>query len=178
LDPTEPFVQAGQALTERLGLQDAVQFFVGSGLDMPFDDEGFDVVWTQNASMNIPDKARLVAEQRRVLRRGGRLVFQEIFAGRGGDLLCPVPWARDPATSFLVPPEHVRTLLREAGFDERVWLPLTPDERAPATAAAATPVLSAASVVHGPDAVAMEAVSRRNQAEQRVVYLRAVFVRS
>ena len=61
LDPTEPFIQAGQALTERLGLQDAVQFFVGSGLDMPFGNECFDVVWTQNASMNIPDKARLVA---------------------------------------------------------------------------------------------------------------------
>jgi len=91
LDPTEPFIQAGQALTARLGLQDAVQFFVGSGLDMPFGDECFDVVWTQNASMNIPGKARLVAEQRRVLRRGGRLVFQEIFAGPGGDLLCPVP---------------------------------------------------------------------------------------
>ena len=68
LDPTEPFIQAGQALTERLGLQDAVQFFLGSGLDMPFGDERFDVVWNQNASMNIPDKARLVAEQRRVLR--------------------------------------------------------------------------------------------------------------
>jgi len=28
----------------------------------------------------------------------------------------------------------------------------------------------AAAVVHGPDAVAMEAASRRNQAEQRVIY--------
>jgi ubiquinone/menaquinone biosynthesis C-methylase UbiE len=50
LDSTEPFIQAGQALTERLGLQDAVQFFAGSGLDMPFGDECFDVVCTQNAS--------------------------------------------------------------------------------------------------------------------------------
>ncbi|MGI9146284.1 MAG: class I SAM-dependent methyltransferase [Chloroflexota bacterium] len=176
LDPTEPFTRAGQALTERLGLQDAVHFFQGSGLDMPFADEQFDVVWTQNASMNIPDKARLVAEQWRVLRPGGRLVFQEIFAGPGGDLVCPVPWARDPATSFLVPPEQLRSLLHEAGFEERVWLPMTPDERTPAEAGIA-PVRSAAVVVHGPDAVAMEAASRRNQAEQRVSYLRAVCVR-
>jgi hypothetical protein len=116
-----------------------------------------------------------VAEQRRVLRPGGRLVFQEIFAGPGGDLVCPVPWARDPATSFLVPPEQVRTLLRDAGFEERIWLPLTPD--APAPAATAPPVRSAAAVVHGLDAAAMEAASRRNQTEQRVIYLRALFVR-
>jgi MPBQ/MSBQ methyltransferase len=141
---------------------------------MPFADERFDVVWTQNASMNIPDKARLVAEQRRVLRPGGRLVFQAIFAGPGGDLVCPVPWARDPATSFLVPPEQVRTLLRKAGFEERVWLPLVPDERGIAATASTR---SAAAVVHGPDAVAMDVASRRNQAEQRVIYLRAVLVR-
>jgi ubiquinone/menaquinone biosynthesis C-methylase UbiE len=175
LDPTESFIQAGRALTERLGLRDSVAFYLGSGLAMPFGDERFDVVWTQNASMNIPDKAGLVAEQRRVLRHGGRLVFQEIFAGPGGDLVCPVPWARDPATSFLVPPEQVRTLLREAGFEERSWLPLVPDERA--SGAGASSVRSAVAVVHGSDAAAMEASSRRNQAEQRVIYLRAVFVR-
>src|ERR1700737_4607860 len=28
LDPTEPFIQAGQALTERLGLRDAGKFFL------------------------------------------------------------------------------------------------------------------------------------------------------
>jgi len=89
--------------------------------------------------------------------------------------VCPGPWARDPATSFLVPSEQIRTLLREAGFEERVWLPLAPDERAPAAATA--PVRSAAAVVHGPDAATIEAASRRNQAEQRVIYLRGVFVR-
>jgi MPBQ/MSBQ methyltransferase len=176
VDPTQPFIRAGQVLTERLGLRDVVEFCLGSGLAMPFADEHFDVVWTQNASMNIPDKARLAAEQRRVLRPGGRLVFQEVFAGPGGDLICPVPWARDPATSFLVPPEMVRTLLREAGFEERIWLPLSPDERA-AEAAAGVTVRSAAAIVHGPESVAMESATRRNEIEQRVIYVRAVFIR-
>jgi SAM-dependent methyltransferase len=216
VDPTEPFIRAGQALTERLGLQSALEYFVGSSLAVPFADESFDVVWTQNAGMNIADKAGLVAEQRRVLRPGGRLVFQEIFAGPGGELICPVPWARDPATSFLVPPDQVRTLLQAAGFEQQAWQPLAPDQppasaqqqapsssahapsssaahapsssasdqapssasdQAPSPVGAAPPVRSAASVVHGPDAAAMEASSRRNQAEQRVIYLRAVFVK-
>jgi SAM-dependent methyltransferase len=172
LDPTEAFIQAGRALTERLGLQDAVEFVLGSGLAMPFADAAFDVVWTQNASMNIPDKAGLVAEQRRVLRPGGRLVFQEIFAGPGGDVVCPMPWATDPSTSFLVPPERVRALLLEAGFEEQSWLRPPTDERA-----ATAPLVSAAAIVHGPHASAMEAATRRNQAEQRVVSYRAVFLR-
>jgi ubiquinone/menaquinone biosynthesis C-methylase UbiE len=198
VDPTEPFIEAGRALTERVGLQDAIEFFVGSSLAVPFADESYDVVWTQNASMNIADKAGLVAEQRRVLRPGGRLVFQEIFAGPGGDLLCPVPWARDPSTSFLVPPEQVRTLLRQAGFAEHAWHPVVPEQpvsspeqprsvpaqpsssagTAPSSTGAAASVRSAAAVVHGPDAALMEASSRRNQAEQRVSYLRAVFVKN
>jgi MPBQ/MSBQ methyltransferase len=208
VDPTEPFIEAGRALTERVGLQDAIEFFVGSSLAVPFADESYDVVWTQNASMNIADKAGLVAEQRRVLRPGGRLVFQEIFAGPGGELICPVPWARDPSTSFLVPPDQVRTLLRQAGFAEQAWHPLTPDQppsapapdqppSAPASdqprsgpvsdqppsapaphASVAATVRSAAAVVHGSDAAIMEASSRRNQAEQRVIYLRAVFVKN
>jgi SAM-dependent methyltransferase len=175
LDPTEAFIRAGRVLTERLRLQDAVQFFLGSGLDMPFTDEQFDVVWTQFASMNIPDKGGLVAEQRRVLRPGGRLVFQEIFAGPGGDLVCPVPWACDPATSFLVPPEQVRALLREAGFEERLWLTPEADQRPPTQAAAG--VSSPGVVVNGPDAAAMEANARRNAAEHRTTSVRVVCVR-
>ena len=46
LDPTAAFVQAGQALTERVGLQKAVRFCRGSGLAMPFADARFDVLWT------------------------------------------------------------------------------------------------------------------------------------
>jgi len=62
----------GEALTERVGLQNAVDLHLGSRLAMPFPDVCFDVVWTQNACMNIHDKKQLIGEQRRVLRPGGR----------------------------------------------------------------------------------------------------------
>ena len=35
---------------------------------MPFDNNSFDVVWTQHASMNIADKSRLYSEMYRVLK--------------------------------------------------------------------------------------------------------------
>ena len=101
----------------------------------------------------------------------GVVVFQEIFAGPGGEVVCRMPWATEPSTSFLVLPEQVRTLLLEAGFEERFWLGPPTDVRA------ASPLVSAAAIVHGPNAAAMEAATRRNQAEQRVIGYRAVFVR-
>jgi len=147
---------------------------------MPFADEQFDVVWTQFASMNIPgarvdrgrqgDKATRRGswpEQRRVVRPSGRLVLQEVFARPGGDLVCRLFWARDPATSFLVPPEQVRTLLREAGIEERVWLPRPP-----------RPQLSAQTGCRQwTRRGGMEANARRNHAEQRTTNLPAVCVR-
>jgi SAM-dependent methyltransferase len=177
LDPTESFIRAGAALTERVGLQAAVTFQLGSGSAMPFADTSFDVVWTQNACMNIPDKRQLVREQRRVLRPGGRLVFAEIFAGPGGAAVYPTPWARDPSTSFLIPPDEHRRILLEAGFEERAWLSPPPDSP-PAAGGGRTPALPAAAVVHGADAAAMDGPTRRNAAERRVIGFRGVFARN
>ena len=42
----------------------------------------FDVVWSQNAAMNIADRDRLYGEMHRVLKPGGQLALQEVAAGR------------------------------------------------------------------------------------------------
>jgi hypothetical protein len=131
------------------------------------------VVWTQNASMNIADKARLAAEQARVLRPGGRLVFQEVLAGPGGAVLYPTPWARNPATSFLVPPEHLREVLRSVGFEERVWEDVSPE----AHAVRGTRGVTAGVLVYGSDYAEMNAAMLRNEAERRVLNVRAVLQR-
>ncbi len=60
LDLTESYVRAGELLTVRLGLSDHVTHQTGSGLEIPFADAAFDVVWTQNSGMNIADKAHYI----------------------------------------------------------------------------------------------------------------------
>ncbi|MEE8187692.1 MAG: methyltransferase domain-containing protein [Kiloniellales bacterium] len=116
LDLTEEFCRVGAMLAERTGLADRVEFRQGDALDMPFEDAGFDLVWTQHASMNIADKARLHGEMYRVLKSGGRLALYDIVAGNGGPLHFPVPWARRPEISFLTTPEELRAGLAAAGF--------------------------------------------------------------
>ena len=125
LDLTKEFCRAAEMLTTRLGLGERVNFRHASALDMPFDVGQFDAVWIQNVSMNIEDKAQLYDEIRRVLKPRGRLALQEVTAGPEPELHFPVPWAGDPAISFLDTPEETRRLLVARGFAELVWTDLT-----------------------------------------------------
>jgi ubiquinone/menaquinone biosynthesis C-methylase UbiE len=122
LDLTEEFCRAGKMLTARTDLADLVSFRHGSALEMPYPEASFDAAWTQHSSMNIADKERLYVEIQRVLKPGGRLAMHEILAGPVSPIHFPVPWARDPGLSYLRPPEEVRALLKDTGFEELAWI--------------------------------------------------------
>jgi len=121
LDLTEAYCRAAEAFSVRLGLNHLVSYRTGNALDMPFEDERFDVLWTQHASMNISDKAQLYSEMYRVLKPGSHLAIYDIIAGPGGDVYFPVPWARDPSISFLATGDELRHFLGTAGFDIISW---------------------------------------------------------
>src|SRR5438067_5016205 len=55
IDLTAEFVGVAERLTRLTGLTDRVDYRQGNALDLPFADGGFDVVWSQNAAMNIAD---------------------------------------------------------------------------------------------------------------------------
>jgi SAM-dependent methyltransferase len=108
---------AGAILLNRLtGLDDRIEVHRGSALNLPFPDDAFDVVWMQNVGMNIADKRKLYGEIHRVLGPGGRFAFQEMAAGEAATTYFPLPWATDPADSFLVSVEEMRSVLGERGF--------------------------------------------------------------
>jgi len=53
-------------------------------------------------------------EVRRVLRPGGRFTFTEYTAGPVGDPIYPLPWAREPSISFLIPCDEMLSTLERA----------------------------------------------------------------
>jgi SAM-dependent methyltransferase len=121
IDLTKEYVDVANALAELVGLKGVVEFHQGSALEMPFADGSFDVVWTEHVQMNIADKRAFYTEITRVLAPGGHLLFHDIFQGTGGPPHYPVPWAEDNSISFLAPPETVRAILEEQGFDILDW---------------------------------------------------------
>jgi MPBQ/MSBQ methyltransferase len=121
LDLTADYCRVAEDLTRRTGLDGLVTVVQGDALELPFPDGSFDLVWTQHVAMNIEDKPRLYRGMRRVLGPGGRLALYDVVEGDGERLEFPLPWAREPALSFLVAPDELRLLLDDAGFRVRVW---------------------------------------------------------
>ena len=130
IDLTDEYCRAAAMLSARIGLAHLVDFRQGDATELPFDDQTFDVVWTEHVAMNIPDKTRLYKEMHRVLKPGGTLAIYDVLAGPTGPVLFPVPWARTPDTSFLVQPSELHKLLVEAGFTVTDWSDTTEAARA------------------------------------------------
>ena len=107
----------GAALLNRLtGLENRIAIHCGSALELPFADDSFHVAWMQNVGMNIRDKAGLYAEISRVLKPGGRFVFQELAAGETPTSYFPLPWAGAPGDSHLATPAKMTELLEKCGL--------------------------------------------------------------
>ena len=55
VDLTAEFVRVADMLTRLTGLVGRVDYRQGNALDLPFESESFDVVWSQNAAMKAVD---------------------------------------------------------------------------------------------------------------------------
>jgi ubiquinone/menaquinone biosynthesis C-methylase UbiE len=129
LDLIEEFVQTATELTRKAGLADRVCFRAGNMLDLPFEADAFDVVWSQHTLMNIEDKSKLLSQTRRVLRPYGRLALYEVAQGSQLPIHYPVQWATDASLSFLLPADQLKTTIEEAGFKSLHWQEVTEECR-------------------------------------------------
>ena len=113
IDLTPEFVETAERLTDAVGLK--AGFVEGNALDLPFDDESFDLATLIHVGMNLPDKARLFREAARVLRHGGTFAIYDVMRF-GAHPVFPLPWASEPEASFLSEPEDYLVAAEAAHF--------------------------------------------------------------
>ncbi len=171
IDLTPELIETGRVLTERCKLADRVLLRLGNALDLPYPDQTFDVVWCQNVTMNIADKAGLIAGVYRVLKPGGLFTSTEYSVGPGGDIIFPLPWAYDASINFLDSEDVMRGQFRTAGFRILEWKNYTNTviEHYERTLAEPPNKLTM-QVILGDDAPERQRNSRRNLTEGRIIY--------
>jgi sarcosine/dimethylglycine N-methyltransferase len=176
IDLSEPFVEAARYLTGRTGQGGQVSFETASALELPFESGRFDVALLQHVAMNIADRPRLYREIRRVLKPGGRLATFDVVL-TGGEPHYPVPWARTPATSFLLTEAATRAAIEPAGFRTLAWHDDTEAAKAwiAQLRASGPPPSPNLGVLMGPDFAELAANLGRNLMEGRIGILTAVF---
>jgi ubiquinone/menaquinone biosynthesis C-methylase UbiE len=116
IDLSEEFVRVARSLTRMLKLDGKAGFRQGSALALPFRTGTFDGAYMIHVGMNIEDKAGVFRELARVLKPGGHFTIFDIMRRGNGTFEYPLPWALNPATSFVGSVEDYRHSLQDAGF--------------------------------------------------------------
>lgn len=118
IDLAEEMVAIALDRAARVGMSDSVTFLLGDVLETSFA-EPFDIIWSRDAFMHIPDKTRLFGRLFELMAPGGRLAITDYARGR------------TPASSeferyiektgySVIEPRQYGELLRGAGFADVV----------------------------------------------------------
>ncbi len=183
IDLTGEFCRAAHMLTALVHLSSQVAFQQGDALRLPYRDRAFDVVWSQNAIMNIGDKESLFREIWRVLRPNGIFALQAAFAGARGEIRYPTFWAPNATLNFLSTLDESRRMLTAAGLHEEVWENTTRETLERARKRRTTSQSPEDSGTLGRDVIVIADVvekienSVRNMEEHRVVTARSLWRR-
>lgn len=126
LSISEVETERHRAMNRAQGLDHLVQVVDGNFEDMPFEDESFDIVWSQDAMLHSADRMRVFREVSRVLRGGGEFVFTDLMMADG----CPEHAVRPILDRLLLEsmasPEFYRFTASHCGFEQLSYDDLTP----------------------------------------------------
>lgn len=119
-DVERPVIEAARWRAEQRGLAGRVSFVQAPPGRLPFADASFDVVFSKDALLHVPDKEALFDDVFRVLRPGGHFAASDWLIGHDGD---PSPAMLDyvaaEGLSFsMASPRRYRQAMERAGFTD------------------------------------------------------------
>ncbi len=116
IDLSNEYIRTANKLSKLVNLNNKTTFIQGNATELPFEDNTFDVVWTQHVQMNIPDKKKFYSEIIRVLKTGGYFLFYDVLKKGDGEISYPMPWASNANLSFLFKAKEIDVILKEFGL--------------------------------------------------------------
>jgi phosphoethanolamine N-methyltransferase len=119
-DVEEPVVEAARRRAEKRGLSGRARFVQAPPGPLPFANASFDVVFSKDALLHVPDKDALFAEIFRVLRPGGSFAASNWMISHDGE---PSPamkaYVAAEGLSFsMASPARYREAMARAGFED------------------------------------------------------------
>lgn len=132
VEVSEEIVDHARSFAAEQGVD--IDFRVGTGEDLPYDDRSFDLIVMNDVMEHVVDPRKVLAECRRVLRPGGRLatVFPPYYDFSAGSHLHGYA-TRVPALNLFFPTRTLkRAALRrfaEQGIDHRPFLREVPTDK-------------------------------------------------
>lgn len=116
IDLSNEYIRTANQLSELVHLNNKTTFIQGNATELPFENNSFDVVWTQHVQMNIPNKEKFYSEINRVLKPGGHFLFYNILKKGNGEVNYPMPWANNSSLCFLFKEDEMDNYLKEFGL--------------------------------------------------------------
>lgn len=120
IDVEDTVLGKARARAAARGLEGRVKFCKVAPGPLPFPDDHFDVVFSKDSIVHIPDKAAVFADIHRVLKASGQLAMSDWLTNHDGK---PSPemkhYVKQEGLSFgMASPETYRQALQAAGFED------------------------------------------------------------
>ena len=116
LNLSEKENQRGRKMNEEQGLSSLIDVVDGSFEDIPYPDESFDIIWSEDAILHSGNRKKVLEESYRVLKEGGEFIFTDPMQTNNCDESVLKPVYDRIQLDSLGSPEFYQETAKEMGF--------------------------------------------------------------